>query len=44
MKQNIEFKRCIDSLVRMLDKYGEEGAPGTGGRKEKQWTGENRRK
>ena len=24
MKQNIEFERCIDFLVRMLDKYGEE--------------------
>ena len=23
MKQNIEFERCIDFLVRMLDKYGE---------------------
>ena len=24
MKQNIEFERSIDFLVRMLDKYGEE--------------------
>ena len=24
MQQNIEFERCIDSLVRMIDKYGEE--------------------
>lgn len=24
MKQNIEFERCIDFLVRMIDKYGEE--------------------
>ena len=24
MKQNVEFERCIDILVRMLDKYGEE--------------------
>ena len=24
MKQNVEFERCIDFLVRMLDKYGEE--------------------
>ena len=24
MKQNIEFERCIDFLVRMLDKYAEE--------------------
>ena len=24
MKQNIEFERCIDFLVRKLDKYGEE--------------------
>lgn len=24
MKQNIELERCIDFLVRMLDKYGEE--------------------
>ena len=24
VKQNIEFERCIDFLVRMLDKYGEE--------------------
>ena len=22
--QNIEFERCIDFLVRMIDKYGEE--------------------
>ena len=24
MHQNIEFERCIDFLVRMIDKYGEE--------------------
>ena len=24
MKQNIEFERCIDFVVRMIDKYGEE--------------------
>ena len=24
MKQNIAFERCIDFLVRMIDKYGEE--------------------
>lgn len=24
MKQNVEFERCIDFLVRMLDKNGEE--------------------
>lgn len=24
MKQNVEFERCIDFLVRMIDKYGEE--------------------
>ena len=24
MQQNIEFERCIDFLVRMVDKYGEE--------------------
>ena len=24
VKQNVEFERCIDFLVRMLDKYGEE--------------------
>ncbi len=24
MQQNIEFERCIDFLVRMLDKYGDE--------------------
>ena len=24
MRQNIEFERCIDFLVRMLDKYSEE--------------------
>ena len=24
VKQNIEFERCIDFLVRMIDKYGEE--------------------
>ena len=24
MQQNIEFERCIDILVRMIDKYGEE--------------------
>ena len=24
MQQNIEFERCIDFLVRMIDKYGEE--------------------
>ena len=23
-QQNIEFERCIDFLVRMIDKYGEE--------------------
>ena len=23
MQQNIEFVRCIDFLVRMIDKYGE---------------------
>ena len=22
MQQNIEFERCIDFLVRMIDKYG----------------------
>ena len=24
VKQNVEFERCIDFLVRMIDKYGEE--------------------
>ena len=24
MQQNIEFERCIDVLVRMIDRYGEE--------------------
>ena len=24
MQQNIKFERCIDFLVRMIDKYGEE--------------------
>ena len=24
MQQNIEFERCIDFMVRMIDKYGEE--------------------
>ena len=24
MQQNIEFERCIDFLVRMMDKYGAE--------------------
>ena len=24
MQQNIEFERCIDFLVGMIDKYGEE--------------------
>ena len=24
MQQNIEFERCIDFLVLMIDKYGEE--------------------
>ena len=24
MQQNVEFERCIDFLVRMIDKYGEE--------------------
>ena len=24
MQQNIEFERCIDFLVRMIDKYGRE--------------------
>ena len=24
MQQNIEFDRCIDFLVRMIDKYGDE--------------------
>ena len=24
MKQNVEFERCIDFLVLMIDKYGEE--------------------
>ena len=24
MQQNNEFERCIDFLVRMIDKYGEE--------------------
>ena len=24
MQQNIEFERCIDFLVRMIDKYGNE--------------------
>ena len=24
MQQTIEFERCIDFLVRMIDKYGEE--------------------
>ena len=24
MQHNIEFERCIDFLVRMIDKYGEE--------------------
>ena len=24
MQQNIEFERCIDFLVRTIDKYGEE--------------------
>ena len=24
MQQNIELKRCIDFLVRMIDKYGDE--------------------
>ena len=24
MQQNIEFERCIDLLVRMIDKYGAE--------------------
>ena len=24
MQQNIEFDRCIDFLVRMIDKYGAE--------------------
>ena len=24
MQQNIEFERCIDFLVRMIDKYDEE--------------------
>ena len=24
MQQNIEFERCIDFLVRMIDKHGEE--------------------
>ena len=24
MQQNMEFGRCIDFLVRMIDKYGEE--------------------
>ena len=24
MQQNIEFERCIDFLVQMIDKYGEE--------------------
>ena len=33
MQQNIEFERCIDFLVRMIDKYGEESPPGVGGRK-----------
>ena len=33
MQQNIEFERCIDFLVRMLDKYGDESPPGVGGRK-----------
>lgn len=42
MKQNVEFERCIDFLVRMLDKYGEELLREL--EEEKQWTGENRRK
>ena len=25
MQQNLEFERCIDFLVQMIDKYGEEG-------------------
>ena len=43
MQQNIEFERCIDFLVRMIDKYGAEvlreleeekrSPPGVGGRK-----------
>ena len=33
MQQNIEFERCIDFLVRMIDKYGEEVLRGVGGRK-----------
>ena len=33
MQQNIEFERCIDFLVRMIDKYGEEVLPGIGERK-----------
>ena len=24
MQQNMEFERCIDFLVRMIDKYGDE--------------------
>ena len=24
MKQNVEFERCIDFLLRMIDKYGDE--------------------
>ena len=24
MQQNMEFERCIDLLVRMIDKYGDE--------------------
>ena len=24
MQQNIEFERCIDFMVRMIDKYGDE--------------------
>ena len=24
MQQNIKFERCIDFLVRMIDKYGDE--------------------
>lgn len=43
MKQNVEFERCIDFLVRMLDKYGEELLRELEEEK-KQWTGENRRK
>ena len=33
MQQNIEFERCIDFLVRMIDKYGAEVLRGVGGRK-----------